>query len=190
MSTSRKRRTAEAVLSEVWPGQSLPLLTALGILSADGTLNADSRRKLKQVLHLIQMLKPPIERLLSENADPVIADLGAGKSYLGLILYDLVLRDRAGGSVISVEAREDLARKAGSIADASGFKRARFLAGTIADSQIEGGADVVTALHACDTATDDAIHFALRHNARVIALVPCCQAEVARQLGGLSTREP
>jgi len=56
-----------------------------------------------------------------------------------------------------------------------------FVEGKIADSQI-GAVDVVTALHACDTATDEAIQFALRHEAKFVALVPCCQAEVARQL--------
>jgi hypothetical protein len=59
-----------------------------------------------------------------------------------------------------------------------------FVLGKIADSEI-GAVDIVTALHACDTATDEAIQFALRHNAKFVALVPCCQAEVARELEGV-----
>ena len=70
--------------------RSVALLKALHILTRDGGLNADSRRKLKQVLHLVQLLRPAVETLLAEKDDPVIADLGAGKSYLGFILYDLI----------------------------------------------------------------------------------------------------
>ena len=63
----------------------------------------------------------------------------------------------------------------------------RFVAGAIGEAAIDGKLDMVTALHACDTATDDAIRFALKHEARVVALVPCCQAEVARLLDGANS---
>ena len=65
----------------------------------------------------------------------------------------------------------------------------QFVEGTIADAVLPGGkADVVTALHACDTATDEAILFALKHDAKFVALVPCCQAEVARALDDVKGR--
>src|ERR1700754_1251198 len=90
------------VLGDLWPSQdaakSIPLLQALHILTRDGALNADSRRKLKQVLHLTQLLRPALESLLEEKSEPIIADLGAGKSYLGFILYDLVLGPAGRGS--------------------------------------------------------------------------------------------
>jgi hypothetical protein len=158
------------------------LLKALHILTRDGALNADSRRKLKQVLHLVQLLKPALDRLFEEKEAPRLADLGAGKSYLGFILYDLVLRSKGKGEVIAVETRGALMEGARTLARDSAFDRMRFVEGAIEAVSLEGPADMVTALHACDTATDDAIRFALRHEARVVALVPCCQAELARAL--------
>jgi len=166
---------------DLWPGQSVPLLKALHILTHNGGLNADSRRKLKQVQHLAQLIKPAIDDSLKDKDQPVLADLGAGKSYLGFVLYDLYLRPAGRGRVAAVEARPELVKTAKKIAEESGFDRMDFVEGKIADSQI-GAVDVVTALHACDTATDEAIQFALRHEAKFVALVPCCQAEVARQL--------
>ncbi|HEU0070640.1 MAG TPA: SAM-dependent methyltransferase [Alphaproteobacteria bacterium] len=179
---------AKKVLDEVWPGQvqenSVALLKALHILTRDGALNADSRRKLKQVLHLTQLLRPSLDALLAEKEDAVIADLGAGKSYLGFILYDLVVGPSGRGQIIGIDVREELVARSRELAAACKFERMSFMAGEIATASLPGGrADMVTALHACDTATDDAIRFALRHEAKVIALIPCCQAEVASLLG-------
>ena len=170
-------------IADLWPGQSVPLLKALHILTPNGGLNADSRRKLKQVQHLAQLIKPAIDASLKEKTQPVLADLGAGKSYLGFILYDLYFGPAGRGKVIGVEARADLTAKARKIATESNFTRMDFVEGKIAEAET-GPVDIVTALHACDTATDEAIIFAIRHNAKHVALVPCCQAELARDLDG------
>jgi hypothetical protein len=170
-------------LKDLWPGQSVPLLKALHILTQNGGLNADSRRKLKQVQHLAQLVKPAIDAALGEKEQPVLADLGAGKSYLGFVLYDLYFGPAGRGRVMAVESRAELIATARKIAAESGFDRMDFVQGTIAEAEA-GPVDIVTALHACDTATDEAILFALRHEAKYVALVPCCQAEVARALDG------
>ncbi|HEY0265451.1 MAG TPA: SAM-dependent methyltransferase [Rhizomicrobium sp.] len=172
------------VLGELWAGQSIPLLKSLHILTHNGGLNADSRRKLKQVQHLAQLIKPAIDSALAEKDQPVLADLGAGKSYLGFILYDLYFAPAGRGRVANVEARPALVETAKRIAAESGFGRMDFVEGTIAEAAL-GAVDIVTALHACDTATDEAILFALQHEAKFVALVPCCQAEVAQQLDGV-----
>jgi hypothetical protein len=189
MKRERKADKEKEAWRELWPSQypekSIPLLQALHILTREGALNADSRRKLTQVLHLTQLLRPALEALLKGPNEPVLADVGAGKSYLGFILYDLVFGPAGRGCVVGVEAREKLVEASRALAAASGFERMQFIASPIAEATIPGGrADMVTALHACDTATDDAIRFALRHEAKTIALVPCCQAEVARLLEG------
>ena len=183
--------TAKDSWTELWPSKepqkSEPLLKALHILTRDGKLNADSRRKLKQVLHLVTFLRPAIETALSRSDDPLFADVGAGKSYLGFVLYDLILGPAGKGRMVGIESREDLVAKSLSLAEESGFERMKFICAPIAEAKLpDSEIEMVTALHACDTATDDAIHFALRHKAKTIALVPCCQAEVARLLDGKS----
>ncbi|MGZ5923334.1 MAG: class I SAM-dependent methyltransferase [Rhizomicrobium sp.] len=184
---ARRGGNPRQAIGELWPGQSIVLLKALHILTQDGAMNADSRRKLKQVLHLAQLIKPALDWAFAEKDQPVLADLGSGKSYLGFVLYDLFFAKQGRGRVYGVEARSDLIRTSRRIADESGFDRMTFIEGAIADAVLpEGHADVVTALHACDTATDEAILFALRNEARFVALVPCCQAEVAAALEGAS----
>ena len=176
---------AQDTLSELWPGQSVELLKALHILTRDGALNADSRRKLKQVLHLANLIKPALEASFAEKDQPILADLGAGKSYLGFVLYDLFFRKEGRGIVYAIESRSDLIETSKQIATVSGFDRMRFVESAIRDATLpEGKADIVTALHACDTATDEAILFALQNDAKFIALVPCCQAELASELEG------
>src|SRR6201986_1771185 len=170
-------------LAELWPGQSVPLLKALPILTNKGGLNADSRRKLKQVLHLANLIRPALDWAFAQEHEPVLADLGAGKSYLGFILYDLFFTKQGRGIVYGVEERAALIETSKKIAAESDFDRMHFIESAIRDAKIPGGkADVVTALHACDTATDEAILFALANDAKFVALVPCCQAEVARGL--------
>src|SRR5215472_1250922 len=177
---TRRGANPKQTIRELWPGQSIALLKALHILTPEGALNADSRRKLKQVLHLAQLIKPALDWAFAEKAEPILADLGAGKSYLGFILYDLYFAARRRGLVYGVEARRELIDSSRRIAAESGFDRIDFILGAIGATTLPGErADVVTALHACDTATDEAILFALRHEARYIALVPCCQAELA-----------
>jgi hypothetical protein len=184
-----KPAATESDWTKLWPSanprKSEPLLKALHILTRDGALNADSRRKLTQVLHLTQLLRPAIEAMLKEKDDPLLADLGAGKSYLGFILYDLIIGPAGKGRVTGIETRDALVETSRALAAQAGFDRLDFMMSPIAQANLPGGhADMVTALHACDTATDDAIRFALRHEAKYVALVPCCQAEVARLLDG------
>jgi hypothetical protein len=189
MKTAKKHPQAAAqeagpgVLDELRPGQSLELLKELHILTRDGRLNQDSRRKLKQVYHLYQF----IEKLLLELGDNItVADHGAGKSYLGFILYDLFFRARPDGWIYGIETRQELVQKSQALALRLGFARMRFLNLQVTEAtesaELPDRIDMVTALHACDTATDDAIQFGLRKHARCMVLVPCCQAELARLL--------
>ena len=172
---ARRGGNPRQALGELWPGQSVALLKALHILTREGAMNADSRRKLKQVLHLAQLIKPALDWAFAEKEQPVLADLGAGKSYLGFVLYDLFFAQQGKGLVYGVEARGELVATSRRIAAESGFARMAFIESAIASAEVPGGhADVVTALHACDTATDEAILFAIRNEAKFVALVPCC----------------
>ncbi len=168
------------------PGQSIELLKELHILTRDGKLNQDSRRKLKQVYHLCNFIEPLLNEVLARQDTLTLADHGAGKSYLGFILYDLFLKTRPGAHIFGIETRDDLVEKSRELAARLGFERMTFLNATVAESitteSLPARIDIVTALHACNTATDDAIRFALAKEAHHIVLVPCCQAEVATVL--------
>lgn len=181
--TGRRQVRGEAVRRELAPGQSPALLQALHILTREGDLNADSRRKLKQVNHLARLLAPAVEDVLARFGDPAVVDCGAGKSYLGFILYELFLGPAGKGTLHAVESRPELVRQARELAARLGFDRMRFEEAAIEAAAPPPRVHLVTALHACDTATDDALALAVRHGADHVAVVPCCQAEVARQLG-------
>jgi hypothetical protein len=180
----------EALPPEVRPGQSVELLKQLHILTRDAKLNQDSRRKLKQVYHLFQFIEGLLQELPHPSADhpsgPLVADHGAGKSYLGFITYDLHLKALGRGTIYGIETRSELVESSRALAQRLGFERMKFLNLSVAEStgleELPPRFDMVTALHACDTATDDAIHFGLQKQARFMVLVPCCQAELAASL--------
>jgi hypothetical protein len=172
---------------DIKPGQSLDLLKELHILTRDGRMNQDSRRKLKQVYHLYQFIEPLLKEVQQDHPDFHLVDHGAGKSYLGFILYDLFFKQQQSGPrIFGIETRDELVEKSRALAERLGFPGMSFLKQSVAESidsdSLPATVDIVTALHACDTATDDAIRFALKKQAKFIVLVPCCQAEVAAVL--------
>lgn len=183
------------------PAQSIELLKALHIVTRDEKINQDSRRKLKQVRHLIQLIEPllmdePAALPMHATADSIqqtsgkpltIVDHGAGKSYLGFMLYD-TLRNRSLRplAVHGIENRDELVKRSIALAQACGFTGMSFHALNTQDAlthvDLPSDINLVTALHACNTATDDAITFGLTRRCDAFALVPCCQAEVAASL--------
>ena len=191
------------IIEELRDGQSMELLKELHILTREGKLNQDTRRKLKQVYHLYQFIEPLLNDVLKSNAAFTLADHGAGKSYLGFILYDLFFNvahagQKTSGHIYGIETRPELVDKSRALAARLGFERMSFLNLSVKEAttsiDLPDRIDVVTALHACDTATDDAIAFGLAKHAQHMVLVPCCQAEVAgvlRASRGLSlTKTP
>ena len=181
------KKPSSSEYPEIRPGQSIELLKELHILTHDGRMNQDSRRKLKQVYHLYQFIEPLLQEVGDAKGGITLVDHGAGKSYLGFILYDLFFKARHDAShIYGIETREELVTHSRELAERLSFGGMSFLNLSVADSIASSGlpdkVDVVTALHACNTATDDAIRFALAKQARHIVLVPCCQAEVAAVL--------
>lgn len=182
-----KAPAAQELPPEVRPGQSIELLKELHILTRDGKLNQDSRRKLKQVYHLYNFIEPLLKDVRASKQGVSLVDHGAGKSYLGFILYDLFFKGLEDGShIYGIETREELVSKSTELAARLGFGGMSFLPLSVAESttssKLPETIDIVTALHACNTATDDAIDFALKKKAKHMVLVPCCQAEVASVL--------
>jgi hypothetical protein len=166
------------------PEQSIELLKALHIVTRDGKINQDSRRKLKQVNHLLQFMAPLIDATVAERGKVTVVDHGAGKSYLGFMLYDRFLKsNEKAHHIYGIETRDELVARARDLAREAKFDGMSFLNVSAADavqsSELPKTVDIVTALHACDVTTDDAITFALAKRAKYVVLVPCCQAEVA-----------
>jgi hypothetical protein len=182
-----KPAAPQELAPEIRPGQSVALLQELHILTRDGKLNQDSRRKLKQVYHLVQFIEPLLKEIQQDHPAISLVDHGAGKSYLGFILYDLFFKNLDDGShIYGIETREELVQKSTELAKRLEFPGMSFLPLSVAESttssRLPAQIDIVTALHACNTATDDAIDFALKKKAKFMVLVPCCQAEVATVL--------
>lgn len=166
---------------DVPKGMSIDLLKDLHLLTREGQLNADARRKLKQIRHLVGLLKPALDDTLARHTAPSVIDCGAGKSYLGALLYELVLGPAGRGTLTAIEARPELSAQVAERAARFGQERFKVATGYISANG-EERPNLVTALHACDTATDDALVMAIAQGADHVAVVPCCQAEVARQL--------
>ncbi len=185
-----QERARQAEVAELIPGAPVELLRDLHLLTRDGALNADARRKAKQIRHLLQLLGPALDDVYTRHGDPVIVDCGAGKSYLGFLLYAHRLGREAAGRLLAIESRPELVTAARDRATRFGYQRMTTIEGTIAAAELPERLHLVTALHACDTATDDALIRAVAGNADWIAVVPCCQAEVARQLGERAPGEP
>nr|WP_279635581.1 SAM-dependent methyltransferase [Corallococcus carmarthensis] len=164
------------------PDQSQALLRELHLLTREGHLNADALRKLKQVNHLVGLLRPAMEDVQSRHANPLVVDAGSGNAYLGFVVYELFLKDAAGGELLSIEGRPELTERAKGRAERLHFDRMRFQTAHIDAAEYPERIHVLMALHACDTATDDALVAAIKHGADHVAVVPCCQAEVAAQL--------
>ena len=187
--TPKPAAKPDLVAQEIRPSQSIALLKELHILTREGKLNQDSRRKLKQVYHLYGFIEKLLLELPTTDKGLTLADHGAGKSYLGFIIYDLFFNaanTKRLGHIYGIETRPELVQKSRELASSLGFKGMSFLNLSVAESaqsaDLPPQIDIVTALHACDTATDDAIAFGLQKRAKYMVLVPCCQAEVAAQL--------
>ncbi|KAB2882657.1 MAG: methyltransferase, partial [Kofleriaceae bacterium] len=136
----RKKVDRSEVFAELLPGAAPEatgeLLKDLHLLTRDGDLNADARRKMKQIRHLLQLLAPAIDDVLARHADPIIVDCGAGKSYLGFLLYVTRLAREARGRLVSIESRPELVAATAERAARFGCARMTAVAGTIAEAPL------------------------------------------------------
>src|SRR4051812_28968612 len=124
-----------ALAPEIRPGQSVALLKELHILTRDGKMNQDSRRKLKQVYHLYQFIEPLLKEVQQDHPDIHLVDHGAGKSYLGFILYDLFFKTLNNASCIyGIETRDELVKKSQELAEKLQFPGMSFLNLSVAES--------------------------------------------------------
>ena len=163
---------------------SIELLKDLHLLTRDGQLNADARRKLKQIRHLVGLLRPALDDALARHDRAAIVDCGAGKSYLGALLYELVLGPAGRGTLTAIEARPELSR-AGRRARGAVRPGSLHASRPARSTRVDAAASARTSSPRCTRATPRPTtrsRSRSRSNADHVAVVPCCQAEVARQL--------
>lgn len=157
-------------------------LQELRLTDAEGKVYKNAQDKWKQINHYIEILSTILQRLPTKDVLNVV-DMGAGKGYLTFALYDYlthILQKRT--SLIGVEYRKDLVELCNQIAVKSNFKDLLFMRGAIEDYQPQSDLDILIALHACDTATDDAIAKGIKHGADLIVVAPCCHKQVRREM--------
>jgi SAM-dependent methyltransferase len=159
-----------------------PYLKQLGVTDASGVVKPSMYPKFKQICHFIEIADVLIRESDVRNLDVInVVDIGSGKGYLTFALYDYLVAKMGGEvRVTGIEVRPDLVDLCNTTA-----KRVSF-AGLSFEAALAGNAprksDIVIALHACDTATDDAMFQGIHGNSALIITAPCCQHELAPQL--------
>lgn len=152
-------------------------LHALGITDADGKVYKNAQDKYKQIDKYVELAAA----MIGDADIKTIVDMGAGKGYLTFALYDYLKTQGRDVAVTGVEMRKDLVDICNKIARDHGMSGLSFVEGTIAGYD-PSGADMLIALHACDTATDDAIAKGIKAAAKIILTAPCCHKQVRRAL--------
>lgn len=157
-------------------------LKELRLTDEQGIVYKNAQDKWRQINHYIEILNGMLRDLPSKDTLRIV-DMGAGKGYLTFALYDYlvdVLERKS--EVTGVEYRQDLVDLCNDIADRAQFDGLSFVQGTIHEYAVPKSLDVLIALHACDTATDDAIYKGIQHHAHLIVVAPCCHKQVRREL--------
>lgn len=172
----------------VLPSTAPTLLRALGLLHRDASMPPAQVRKFLQLNHMLRLLRPPLRELMGCFDCLQMIDAGCGLSYLTLALawcFENVFEHRS--TIVGVDRNEDVIASCRAAAVQVGLEKClSFRAEPIRRFEPQQRVHVVLSLHACDTATDDAIALGLRHEAELIAVAPCCQAELAREWGKLA----
>ncbi|MCY2979182.1 MAG: SAM-dependent methyltransferase [Planctomycetota bacterium] len=163
-------------------GTPCPFLVETGIMSKTGIVLASHSRKFRQINRFLEFIHDIAESLPSDRTIRVI-DFGCGKSYLTFathyLLTTILKRDV---EIIGLDRREDVVKTCSTIVERLGIQNLRFTVGDIASYVSNANVDMVISLHACDTATDEAIAQAIRWQSKAILAVPCCQHELNSHL--------
>jgi SAM-dependent methyltransferase len=166
------------------PDASAPLLRVIGLMNADGTISTKHAKKYKQVNHFVELCRPIWARWKAdERTGPrMVLDLGCGNAYLTFVAAEALRLEGIDAKLLGIDVREDLITRARARAATLGWRHIEFVQGTIAEAPRDIRPDLVIALHACDTATDEALAFAIETGASSILCAPCCQRELSTQL--------
>lgn len=169
--------------------QQSPFLKHLGITDEKGQIVPSMARKWKQINKFIEIFSNAYEQIDAAQQELSIVDFGSGKGYLTFALYDYLQAQQKTPLITGVELRSNLVEFCQHVADQVGFNHLDFFEGDVRSYQPEK-LDVMIALHACDIATDFAIHTGIRLNASMIMCAPCCHKELRPQLQSPEVLQP
>ncbi len=159
-----------------------PFLAKLGVTAADGTARPGMADKLRQVERFVELLGHLVDDSpLAAQPAVTACDMGAGKGYLTFATHDFFRRREMQIAMTGVERRADLVAQTNTIAEELACEGLRFVEGEIGAYPLPEKLDLLLALHACDTATDDAIAAGVKAGAVLIVVAPCCHKEVRRE---------
>ena len=158
-------------------------LKALGVTDDTGRVRDRQRDKWRQINKFVEILAALVDKSeLRDKRELKIVDMGSGKGYLTFAAYDYFKNIRGVDvRMTGVDTKSELVEQGNGVADASGFDGLHFVVGNIADYDV-GDVDILIALHACNTATDDAIYKGIIANADLIVAAPCCHQEIRPQI--------
>jgi hypothetical protein len=166
-----------------------PWWFGLGLTDREGRVLPSMQHKFKQINRYVEILAPLLKPLQIENPLKIL-DMGAGKGYLTFALHEyLTKQGNQNVTITGVEMRSDLVSKTNHIASSSNLEGLKFDAGSISDYAISQ-LDVLIALHACDTATDDAIAAGIKAGAKLIVCAPCCHKQIRKEMSAAPEQHP
>lgn len=172
-------RKKKYILNE---GEVTSFLVELGIMTADGKVINSKYDKFKQINRYLELVSDCIP-YLDKNKTIRIIDFGCGKAYLTFALYDfLVLKMGYNVEIVGLDLKENVINFCSNLAKKLNFDDLRFVQGDIKGFNEFKNVDMVISLHACNTATDDALATAVNWGAKVILAVPCCQHELLKKI--------
>ncbi len=169
--------------------QQSTFLKHLGITDEKGQIIPSMARKWKQINKFIEIFSNAYEQIDASQQELNIVDFGSGKGYLTFALYDYLQAQHKTPLITGVELRSNLVDFCQNVADQVGFNHLDFFEGDVRSYQ-PAKLDVMIALHACDIATDFAIHTGIRLNASMIMCAPCCHKELRPQLHSPEVLQP
>ena len=156
-------------------------LQPLGITDAKAQIIPSMARKWKQINKFVEIFAGAVDAISTDSRPLHVVDFGSGKGYLTFALYDYLQKNHQQPLVTGVELNEKMVNFCQDVAKQSEFKQLEFFQGDVRTFEPEQ-LDVMIALHACDVATDFAIHTGIRLNAQMIMCAPCCHKELRPQL--------
>lgn len=181
--TATHNRQKTGLLQE---GEPVPFLVRLGVMTPEGAVRRDRMDKFRQLNRYLELIQGSLDRL-PKNRPVRIVDFGCGKAYLTFALYHALVNCRGiSAEITGLDLKEDVIDFCRQVALDLGDTGLTFEKGEIRTFQEQRPVDLVVTLHACDTATDDAIVKALQWQAGELLLVPCCQHELNGKLNSAS----